>query len=109
MVLSDLLEFAEFSEKYSRELQSLSLSLSPLDYLSLGDFSRQTACLQASDKHGETTHRRALSHQREYLNGKLLYTQIRSARPIGREDVFKALPVPDQISVGFIVVVLLLF
>lgn len=60
MVLSDLLEFAEFSEKYSRELQSLSLSLSPLDYLSLGDFSRQTACLQASDKHGETTHRRAL-------------------------------------------------
>lgn len=33
------------------------------------------------------------------MNGKLLYTQIRSARPIGREDVFKALPVPDQISV----------
>ncbi len=58
---------------YSRELQSLSLSLSPLDYLSLWDFSRQTACLQASDKHGEATHRRAFSHQREYLNGKVLY------------------------------------
>lgn len=30
-----------------------SLSLSPLDYLSSEDFSRQTACVQASDEHGK--------------------------------------------------------
>lgn len=30
-----------------------SLSLSPLDYLSSEDFSRQTACVQACDKHGK--------------------------------------------------------